>query len=155
MRALVEFYAGRGKDHAGRTLDEILAWKDDNLEYTHDYIQWLFPNREPSQFNSQAPVLTDEDIQEFRQTPFLIGEVVRSYERICQFYKIAIGPPYWWDDLRYAHNWLRMTRIILCMREFGLTQKADAFHEAVTKAMRPDNRTRAFWFKAAGKSVHP
>jgi hypothetical protein len=151
VSALINFYAGVGTDHAGRKLDQILAWNDGDLEHVHDYIQWLFPNRQASAFNSHAPLLTDDDVKHFRKVPFLIGEVTRAFERMCKFYKISIGPPYWWDDLRYAHNWLRMTRIMLCLREFGLNQKADDFYERITQAQLPDGRTRHYWKDAVGR----
>ena len=40
---LLRFYAGTGPDDRGRFLREIHQWPDDELEHTHDYIQWLFP----------------------------------------------------------------------------------------------------------------
>jgi hypothetical protein len=153
VSALISFYAGVGTDHAGRKLDDILAWNDGDLEHVHDYIQWLFPNRQRSQFNSSAPLLTDDDVKHFRKAPDLLGGFYRAYERMCKFYKIAIGPPYWWDDLRYAHNWLRMTRIMLSLREFGMDEELSRFHEAISKAQLPDQRTRAYWADAAGKVV--
>jgi hypothetical protein len=48
---LLRFYTG-GRDSEGRTLDEILSWDDQELEFCHDYIQWLFPNDVPSGVNS-------------------------------------------------------------------------------------------------------
>src|SRR5687767_14960180 len=62
--AIVEFYSG-GRDSAGRTLDEILAWDDDRLEAIHDYIQWLFPTRQPSGVNPFAPLVTDATVRAF------------------------------------------------------------------------------------------
>ncbi|MGH9411741.1 MAG: opioid growth factor receptor-related protein, partial [Vicinamibacterales bacterium] len=47
---VVDLYSG-GSDDEGRTLQQILAWDDDRLERAHDYIQWLFPTRQPSGVN--------------------------------------------------------------------------------------------------------
>ncbi|NLS93662.1 MAG: hypothetical protein GXX96_15995 [Planctomycetaceae bacterium] len=42
---ILAFYSGWRADSEGRTLDEIRAWGFDQLERSHDYIQWLFPLR--------------------------------------------------------------------------------------------------------------
>ena len=47
---LVNFYLGDAPDNQGRMIDEILSWKDEQLEDVHDYIQWLFPLKERSAF---------------------------------------------------------------------------------------------------------
>src|SRR5690606_20976501 len=60
MKPLIAFYRGAGRDHRGRTLDEILRHDDDWLERTHDFVQWLFPLREPSGANPFAPLVDDE-----------------------------------------------------------------------------------------------
>jgi hypothetical protein len=41
MAFLIQFYdpAVKGTDPFGRTLDQILAWKDVKLEHSHNYIQ--------------------------------------------------------------------------------------------------------------------
>jgi Opioid growth factor receptor (OGFr) conserved region len=152
---LVDFYSGAGTDHAGRTLIQVLAFDADALEYTHDYIQWLFPNRDASRFNNLAPLLTDGDVEQFKKSPFLMARLKQSLELMRKFYKIDIGVPYWWDDHRYSHNWLRMTRILHCLREFGLHEQAESFHSAIDKSKLPDARTRSFWFTAAGKPTSP
>lgn len=55
----LDFYLGTGTDHRGRTLWQIVQKSDAWIEETHDYIQWLFPLSEPSQFNPHAPILTE------------------------------------------------------------------------------------------------
>ena len=55
---LVGFYRGTGPDTAGRTINEVWAFDHDQLERQHDYIQWLFPTDQPSEFTPDAPLLT-------------------------------------------------------------------------------------------------
>ena len=62
---VLRFFSGEGTDSRGRPLGQILNWSDDELERTHDFIQWLFPLVEPSGFNVHAPVLDDRTIQKF------------------------------------------------------------------------------------------
>ena len=47
-----------GRDHRGRLLSHILGFSLDELEFHHDYIQWLFPLPEPSGANPSAPLLS-------------------------------------------------------------------------------------------------
>ena len=65
---VLEFYRGHGRDHRGRLLADILGFDFYELEFHHDYIQWLFPLPEPSGANASAPLLTDEDIAAFTLT---------------------------------------------------------------------------------------
>jgi len=58
MSLLVNFYRGESRDAEGRFLEELLAWNDDELEEVHNFVQWLFPLPEPSQFNPDAPLLS-------------------------------------------------------------------------------------------------
>ena len=55
--AIVKFFRNESPDDSGRMLDEILAWPDGQSEYTHNFIQWLFPTREPSPVNPEAPTV--------------------------------------------------------------------------------------------------
>ena len=49
---IVRFYGDEAaKDDEGRSLEDILKFKDNELEYHHDYIQVLFPLPEPSPIN--------------------------------------------------------------------------------------------------------
>ncbi len=43
MSQLTDFYRGTGTDAEGRTLAEIWAYSDAELEGVHDFIQSLFP----------------------------------------------------------------------------------------------------------------
>jgi len=126
MSKIVDFYSG-GTDIKGRTLIDILGWGDEKLEKTHDYIQWLFPLNEDSAYNDKAPVLTEEDIETFKNDSSIRIRAVQSIIRILKFYGfkaankggvLAIEETndtprklgYWLRPKN--HNFLRLTRII-------------------------------------------
>ena len=52
-RLVAEFLAFFGEDEgrnaSGYTLEQILAWDNDDWELQHDFIQWLFATNERSQ----------------------------------------------------------------------------------------------------------
>jgi hypothetical protein len=55
MSRLTDFYRGAGSDSEGRSLADLWNLSDDEMEDIHDFIQWMFPLREPSRFNPDAP----------------------------------------------------------------------------------------------------
>jgi hypothetical protein len=138
MSQLIRFYAGEGADHRGRTLQQILAWNSRELEYTHDYIQWLFPLTEPSRFNPDAPLLSAEDRVAFQQRPDLRSNLLRALKRMLEFYGYSFDESAGQPELRAIgeqrqwltpgnHNFLRITRILTSLRLLGLNEYAQAF----------------------------
>jgi hypothetical protein len=141
MSRLVEFYRGEARDAEGRKLEEIWAWDDDELEAVHNFIQWLFPLPEPSNFNPDAPLLSEQDMREFRSDPLLQDRLRRSFERILSFLGLTLAkdgevlegknfaarvPDVW----AYPnHNWLRITRILRSLTLLGLETQARALYD--------------------------
>jgi hypothetical protein len=141
MSRLLKFYSGKGTDDAGRYLNDILAWDDDAFEAVHDFIQWLFPLPEPSQFNANAPLLAKSDISAFKSDPALQANLKRSFERILAFLGFALNAdgkvaesdrfsariPDVWASAN--HNWLRITRILRSLTLVGMEKEAKALYD--------------------------
>jgi hypothetical protein len=139
MSRLTDFYRGAGTDNRGRTLADIWAYSDEEMEDVHDFIQWIFPLEEPSQFNPEAPLLSPGDIAEFRADPSMRANLLRSLELFLAF----VGLEYRdgrvseaqdferkRDVWRYPnHNWLRITRVLTSTRTLGLEGESRAFFE--------------------------
>ena len=170
---LLEFYSGRATDDRGRYLREILEWSDQELESVHDYIQWLFPLREPSAFNPRAPLLDDAAMGEFRRSGELQRNVLASFERMLRFYGFELAAAAEDCVVRRAvnfserarvwlapmnHNHLRITRILKCLRLVGLEDHGRAFFDALAAIHESEKRrarlaitaeTFRFWRDAA------
>lgn len=164
MSMLTDFYRGLGTDNEGRTLAEIWSFNDEQLEGIHDFIQWLFPLREPSRFNRDAPILTDADIAEFRSDPKLRDHLLRSFEVFLAFLglrleegRVTRAPDF--DRKAEAlrspnHNWLRITRILTSTRTLGLESQSRALFDFL-KAYRDSGSSQIatdtfrFWERAA------
>lgn len=77
-------------DNRGRTLSEILSWDDDDLERSHNYIQYLFPLLERSPFNPDAPLITREVFEAFRahsdEGQGLRHNLDKAFRRMLTFY---------------------------------------------------------------------
>lgn len=141
MCRLVNFYRGEATDSEGRFLKDLWDWADDELEAVHDFIQWMFPLPEPSQFNPDAPLLSEEDIAAFRSDPLLQTNLRKSFERFLAFLGLlltangqVVDSPNLMARARDIwsypnHNWLRITRVLRSLRLLGLEAEALAFYD--------------------------
>jgi hypothetical protein len=167
---LIEFYLGEVPDFQGRTIHDILNFDFGELEAVHDYIQWLFPLKERSQFNPDAPILSDQDIRKFRDSEVLKRTLLSAFVRILGLYgleiqdqKVVRSPT--WDQRKrwltpYNHNFLRITRILTSLRLLGLEEYAGAFYAALGDvyneyASRIGPETWRFWTDAVCQGPPP
>jgi len=162
---ILDFYSG-GREDEGRTLDEVLAWPDAELEAVHDFIQWLFPLPERSGANPFAPTLDAATIDAFRHSEELKQRLRRSFLRMLHFYGLdfdagsvrpaanfALRSSNWLNPGN--HNHLRLTRLLRSLRLLGLASESTALFQALSEIYRtyPDRitqRTYQFWENAAG-----
>src|SRR5690348_13027996 len=146
---LVAFYEGTGTDDRVRRPVDYWNFSHDELEGLHDYIQWLFPLRERSAFNPDAPVLDDATIARFRSDAVIRRNMQRSLAVMRGFYE----DPAW---LRPGnHNYLRLTRILKSLSLVGLEGEAQELLARleeiyVTRAAVIGSRTLDFWRRAVG-----
>lgn len=180
------FYLGRDFDHRGRTVEFLWVYSNRSLEAVHDYIQWLFPLPTPSPYNPDAPLLTDERAEAARQIPEMRRRLITSLQRMLGFYGFDLrhgddGAPtvsrsgnhdervaQWVSDGN--HNYLRISRILGCLRRVGLEAEASAFLGALEELYAeeeeerpgPENRigarTLSFWrgaLKARPRAEEP
>lgn len=162
---IVDFYLGAAPDSEGRKIEQIWSWDYSELEYVHDYIQWLFPLTDASNFNSKAPILTESDIEQFRASDKLKGQLLTSFKTMLGFYgleciendnsiEIKLSDTFetrkqeWlqWGD----HNHLRITRILKSLKLLGLEQYAQAFFRCLEQIYNVergsiDPRSYQFW----------
>lgn len=141
------FLSRDGLDSCGRSLESILAWSDDALEFRHDFIQWLFPLEQPSRFNVDAPVLTRIEFRQLAQDPKVLVGLRDGFERMLSFY----GLEWRGSDIIKAGNWnarctnwawtpthndSRITRILHSLSLFGLNAEALAFLSFLEKLVQ-------------------
>lgn len=172
MSRLIDFYRDEIGNTNGNTRQEILGWSDGALEMDHDYIQWLFPSNEPSNFNCDAPTLTQEEATIFQADPELREKVKESFVRILKFFEFELSEEDYQDEhsiipgwkmpvvtpkrkfflwLRaFNHNMLRATRVIKSLRLLGLDAEAAAFYKCLEGFQaRVSGNTFEYWRAAA------
>lgn len=150
-RRIVAFYEGNAPDDRGRRLEDILRFDDEKLEYTHDFIQWIFPLPERSGANPSAPVLDEAAIGEFRARAELRAALRRSLDRMLAFYgfswsgdRIAKAPSFSEQSRNWLHcgnhNHLRFTRILRSLCVLGEPQAARALFEMLSAIYHEEHR---------------
>lgn len=154
-----------GKDHQQRTLDQSLAWDDEMLESTHDFIQWWFPLTDPSAFNPYAPVASHAEFETLGGDERVRAGVERAMHRMLSFYGLhqeapgVIKKAREWDRrspnwaCEKSHNDLRITRILKSLCLLGHRQHAEALLsvlEEIIKCERDpsDQGALIFWREA-------
>ena len=130
---IVGFLEGKLPDHRGRTLAMLLQQTDHHAETTHDYIQWLFPLDEPSRSVNDAPVLTELEIDEIRESSLAQANLAKSARWFLGFLE---RNNHW--ITKYNHNHLRITRVIKALRLLTSDEAADGFRDKVL-ALAGDN----------------
>lgn len=163
MSQLVAFYQGTANDSEGRSLADYWSFSDGQMESRHDFIQWMFPLEEPSQFNPDAPILTRADREAFQGDPALRANLLKSFDRFLGFLgltregdRVVPAPDFEakrWRLNEPNHNWLRITRVLASLRLLGLTNESRSFHQGL-EGLIADGRaritadTRAYWKNA-------
>lgn len=168
-KVIVPFYLNKQTDAEGRLLREIWEFDNDELEDEHNYIQWLFPLRDASIHNYNAPIVDDSVIEAFSTDPRLRQNLLQSLKVMLRFYglemndaeneNIVIIRSEDYESRRevwlrkYNHNYLRLTRILRCLMIFELEEYAEALYECLEKIYDEEgdkigDETFQFWTNA-------
>mgnify|MGYP001233251489 CR=1 FL=1 len=91
-------------------IQDIWDLSDEEIENTHDFIQWLFPTDTPSRYNLAAPVLNEQDIINVKKSQKAQTNLKFSANWFLNFLDRY---SYWID--RQDHNQLRIKRIKKCL----------------------------------------
>lgn len=137
---IIRFLLGEPVVVNDKALDINSIWKYDytQLETQHDYIQWLFPLADASDYNPNAPVLTLADLVTITSHPAIRERLLRSLELMLDFYGFSLD----WKTITVSqtdpkawpptyHNYLRITRILKSLTICGLNEYAVAFYNAL------------------------
>ena len=125
--SLINFLRGTGPDSHGRYHTDILKFTDEELEETHDYIQWLFPLREPSEAVSDSPWIEHEETARLlREDEDVQENMVNALVRMDRFYQ---NNKFWLQQ--HDHNHLRITRILKSVSLLNTKENARDFYDRI------------------------
>lgn len=150
---LFEFYQGKGLDDQGRSIDQILGWDPNKFDQDHDFIQWLFPLQEPSEFNKNAPLLDPETRIAIINDVSAMCNVARAFLKFQNFMK-----EYNWATPN-NHNFLRISRVIKSLVLLGrsvmaqhIFDLAKAQHQAFPEII--SDKIFGYWSEALSQKLN-
>lgn len=143
------------KHDIGFTYSDVIEFPNYELEKCHGYIQWLFPLKEPSAYIPNAPLVTQETLDDFLEFKTIVHDrMISAATRMIEFYFYCND----WDKwvTLYNHNFLRITRIIKSLKLFGYENNADIFYNILMRFIDTDPKyvkiigptTLQFWKEA-------
>ena len=142
---LLSFLQDVGPDYRGRFLSDIWKFGDDDIEHTHDFIQWVFPLDEPSSAQPDAPVLEPAEIDLIHKS----GPATMNVEQSTEWFLGFLSRSQCWLA-SHDHNHLRITRMIKSNRLLLGELAAASVREKVLKlAQKADGKISeasiAYW----------
>jgi len=145
---LIAFLKNEETDFKGRSLTDIWAYSDSQIEANHDFIQLLFPLNKPSKHSFHGVYLNDDaQVIEIKNNKAIQVNILTSANWFLMFLDRV-------DQWRvgYNHNQLRITRIIECLRLLINNYEADKFYKDVLTILGSDSKinekTFKFWAEA-------
>ena len=165
---LVAFYSGTGPDARGRLLTDVWSLSLDELEHSHDYIQWLFPLPERSRAQPDSPVLSPRAVQVISGSREMHGRLLLSADKMGAFYGFELTRSLDAFTVRLAdtfparkrvwmspgnHNYLRHTRIMKSLVILGVAPLARAWFGCLDDLYRANEsvigaQTHRYWLDA-------
>ena len=132
------------------TIERFIDFSYDQLENSYSYIQYAFPTKEPSMYNSKVPILTDKEIEWIRSDA---GIQARSnlesmFLRMINFYgftyflspeSVSLQRSDFFDERSKVwltpgnHNYKRLTRILKSLMLCGLEDDARKLYKELEK----------------------
>lgn len=148
MTKLINFLLDIGPDENGRTLTDILEFTDSQLEYDHQYIQWLFPLETMSQNVYESPILTEKEKEVIKESKIICQNINRALKRMVHFY---LNNSHWLSE--HNHNHLRITRILIATQSLLGQTEAEGFYKIITDKIAETDvvvarENIAYWDKA-------
>lgn len=159
------FLAETSPDHRNRWLSEVLLWDNEHWDEAHDFIQWMFPNPGKNEMNPDAPILDHADFRSLRDSDAAKAGVLRGWRRMLEFLGLSEnrGKVVATDELATraetwllfpTHNDLRLTRMLMCLSLFQLTEEARSTSLALCTQVKKHRsyapeKVMSYWEQAA------
>lgn len=160
MSNIISFYENKKVKNCRHILLDTLLNGNKWFEYTHDYIQWLFPLDEKSSCNKDAPVLSPSDIVYFKMNNMVAANFECSMIRFIHFLGLGLengfsnlnNPTfkivnkkqlYTWKEMN--HNSLRITRFLASSTIFGHFHFANNLFVFLRKNLNNKHPSMHYW----------
>ena len=132
--SIVDFLEGVEPNINQLYIQDIWDLSDEEIENTHDFIQWLFPTDTASRYNLAAPVLSEQDILNVQNSE----KAQKNLKYSANWFLNFLDRHSYWID-KHDHNQLRIKRIKKCLRLLIDINFSDKFLNEVVK-IKKDKR---------------
>jgi len=169
----LKFLQNKTKNNDGYYLKDYWDMKNSELEYIHNYIQFMFPLYEPSSVKPYIPVLNKDEVQKILTNKGLYHDIKENIKKSLTIMLDFYGLKYEKDKIeKYDnfierkknwitprnHNYLRITRILKCLMIFEMRDEAIAFYRMLLelKGEYPkeiDDISVDYWVEAVGNLI--
>lgn len=162
--SIYDFYINNKTTKDFISLDSIRKYSYIKLERKHDYIQWIFPLTEKSNYNRNAPILTPSDIEILKNKEVFRNNMIDMLNIMLAFYGLKNFGDYidkgsnftkrkwnWINLFGVNHNYLRLTRIIKSLYLFGFTKQAKNLQSCLLKLSKEyhfPHKTIKYWIES-------
>lgn len=137
-------------------IDNIInSWSDLQLEKTHDFIQWLFPDKTGG-VNKNAPLLSETDIDVFKKDSQIRQKVIRATIRMMIFFGYILDNQLQLKQIKpllrtekgvkiglnSSHNYSRLTRMMIFLNKIDMELLSSLIFLMVCYAMQENLQFR-------------
>lgn len=148
---LILYLKNQGTDNHDRYLSDIWQFDNFQLEYTHNYMQWMFPSDIPSQNMRHSPVLTPAEREVCMADETIQQNFLKSLNIILDFLGIVQQGEYFalnensadkyqvWLT-KYNHNHLRLSRLMRSLALLGQRKSAENLQTFVIRVARDSGK---------------
>ena len=132
---MLNFLKGNERDVYKRYLKDIWIMSDEQIENTHNFIQWVFPLNERSNAVPKSPILTNEEIISIKKSETAQKNIKKSAEWFLEFLS---RNSYW--ICQNNHNHLRITRAIKSLRLIHSNEEAEKFKNSIMNLIQGNEK---------------
>lgn len=129
-----KFLEGTARDDKDRTVGQLLSWDGNffRLEYTHDYIQRLFPLPDASGADKSLRPAAEEELARIRINDAAKRNISLAYGMMLRFWQLDGGKykdpslrRHWVKRSGKDHNLRRISRVLKCLKLLGMSEYDD------------------------------
>ena len=145
---IVDYFLGRTTDSEGKTINDYLSMDNEALENDRGWVPWVFPSTEKSNNFPDAPILSQSDVEIFKEDSIL-KELVRQ---TTNHYLRFLNSTYKWRNTADpAHA--RITRMIRFLSTIGMSEESAKVAKWCIDRASASKKIKTYW--DAGSTFKP